>query len=307
MPRDPRIVVEDYELIEISNRVIHGRHLLRPDRRLEAIIHGAIGRAQRKYGVVVHHYIFLSTHYHLLASFRDSEQMAAFVCYFQAKIAKEVARLYGWSDRLWSRRYDSIPVPPDAAHQIARLRYLLANGCKEGLVASPLDWPGASATWALSSGSMEVSGVWIDRTAQCRARHRSGRAAAADFTQSESVRLSPLPCWAQLQPARHRRRIRALITEIERETRRGLRALGTRPLGVRKIRRQDPRARAPELESSPKPKVHALTRDALEAFRSAWEVILAAYRRAAQRLRHGHSEVVFPPGCFPPGLPYVPG
>jgi hypothetical protein len=33
---------------------------------------------------------------------------------------------------------------------------------------------------------------------------------------------------------------------------------------------------------------------------------VAAYRTAAQKLSSGNRMAVFPPGCFPPALPFVP-
>lgn len=43
---------------------------------------------------------------------------------------------------MWARRFSSIPVSDEPEAQILRLRYLLSNSTKEGLVLSPSDWPG---------------------------------------------------------------------------------------------------------------------------------------------------------------------
>jgi hypothetical protein len=46
--------------------------------------------------------------------------------------------------------------------QVARLRYLLAHGWKEDLVAKLRDWPGALCAEALATGAT-CTGVWFGR------------------------------------------------------------------------------------------------------------------------------------------------
>ena len=306
MPYDPRILLDGYKTVAISNRTIHGRHLLKPSLRLNAIIIGALARAQRKFGVLIHAYVVLSNHYHLLASFSDAQQMADFIRDFQAKVAKEVAHLYGWHTKIWARRYDHIPVDPSDANQFDQLRYIFANGVKEGLVASPLDWPGASTARALYDGVTHIPGLWIDRTGLTRARQRRGPVDPEDFHQPETLVLSPLPCCRHLDTQDYRQQIVDMIDEITRQARSHHRRNRTQPLGVRRILRQDPLKPTELTERRPRPRIHALTRAAREAYLKAYRIVVLAYRAAAKRLRDGHPEPGFPPGCFPPGLPFVP-
>ena len=60
--------------------------------------------------------------------------MSRFMWYFQTNAASEVGRLTDWPDGVWSDRYTSIPVSDEPAAQVDRLRYVLAQGVKEGLV-----------------------------------------------------------------------------------------------------------------------------------------------------------------------------
>ena len=48
---------------------------------------------------------------------------------------REVSRLTGWRDKVFARRYQAIPISEEEAAQVARLVYVLSNGCKEDLVA----------------------------------------------------------------------------------------------------------------------------------------------------------------------------
>ena len=72
--------------------------------------------------------------------------------YVQSNLDREVCRRHGWKDKAWSRRYSAIVISDEEAAQVDRLRYILANGCKEGLVASPREWPGVSMIRAVAVG-----------------------------------------------------------------------------------------------------------------------------------------------------------
>src|SRR5512137_2649562 len=134
MPRPLRFV-PDHSLVEITTRTIQGRLLLRPSPELTDIILGIIGKAQALHGMTIHAFVFLSTHAHFLVSPTSAGQLARFMQFVNANVAKEAGRLHVWPERLWSRRYRAIVVADEpAAH--ARLRYVLAHGAKEGLVGS---------------------------------------------------------------------------------------------------------------------------------------------------------------------------
>jgi hypothetical protein len=90
---------------------------------------------------------------------------------------------------------------------------LLEQGVKEGLVRSPLDWPGARGTRALLEGRL-VTGVWFSRTAEYEARRRGESFRKYDHAEEESLNLVPLPCWAHLSPEEYRVRVCAMVKEI---------------------------------------------------------------------------------------------
>jgi hypothetical protein len=88
MPRPLRFVPEG-SLIEITTRTIHGRRLLKPSPELTDIILGIIGKAQDFTGMVIHAFVFLSTHAHFLLSPEDAGQLAKFMQFVNANVAKE--------------------------------------------------------------------------------------------------------------------------------------------------------------------------------------------------------------------------
>lgn len=302
MGRPLRYVPPGGAVFELTSRTLQGRFLLRPGRRLNSLLLGVLGRAQRLYAVELFAAAFLSNHFHLLARVENPVQLAGFMQYFKGNLAREVGRLHGWREKFWGRRYRPIEVFESADDQIDRLRYILAQACKEGLVSSPLDWPGVHCAGSLLAGK-DLTGEWFDRTAESRARRRGEKVTQERFGTTERVVFSRLPCWAHLSEDQAGEALRQLIEEIEVETTERHRARGTRPLGVRSILRQHPHRRPRAKFRSSAPRFHARSRAAQRSMKNAYTLVLAAYRHAMEELRSGRHPVAFPPGCFPPRLP----
>jgi REP element-mobilizing transposase RayT len=289
-------------LVEISSRTQHGRFLLRPSEEVNELILGVLGRAQAMYDVVLHAFIFLANHYHLLATMRSVEQMSLFSGYLNGNLAKELGRLHDWRERFWGRRYHSCSVKFTEEDQVARFLYILENSCKEGLVASPLEWPGVSSASALYNGETAMQGTWFDRTAQYRA-HLQGE--YKRFPSQETVHLTPLPFLQQRSVSEQRAFYVNAVRELEAKTAQMHQDKGTTPMGARAIRRQKPHDKPRTFKASPAPKFHAVNREDFWAMYNARKAKVAAYREAARRLKRGETDVRFPEGTFPPRLPFV--
>ncbi|HEX4954912.1 MAG TPA: transposase [Thermoanaerobaculia bacterium] len=287
-------------------RTLQGRFLLRPSTRLNQIIAGCLGRAQKRHGMAIHGCVFLSNHFHLLLSPSDAHQLARFMNHFASKLAREVARLYGWREHVWGRRYQAIPVSDEEPAQVGRLRYLLAHGCKESLVERPEDWPGVNCARALATGET-LCGVWQDRSAEAVARHEGREIDPSRFAVAEEVRLSALPCWAPLSPAEYRQRVQQLLEEITHHYAAERARQGIRCLGARWVLRQHPHSRPKILPRRHAPRIHAFTSEARRAFQEAYRAFVHTFRLAARRLRAGDLAVRFPPWSFPPPLPLPTG
>ncbi|HSJ74705.1 MAG TPA: hypothetical protein VK899_00710 [Gemmatimonadales bacterium] len=118
--------------------------------------------------------------------------------------------------------------------------------------------------------------------------------------------LSQLPCWKHLTPEAYRARVAELIQQFEATAAAERAKKGVEPLGTERILAQDPETRPETLDRSPAPFVHAATRKIRKELWQAYGWFLAAYREAADRLRNGDRNAAFPPGSFPPHLPFVP-
>jgi len=291
-------------LVEVTNRTIHGRFLLRPSFELNTLVEGVIGRAQRLYRMKIVAYVFLSNHFHALILPEDAEQLARFMGYVEGNIAKEAGRLHDWRETFWPRRYRPIVLNDAPEVQIARLRYVLSQGSKEGLVSSPRQWPGPSSTMALMHGD-PLEGLWFDRTQEYEARRRGEDVPRLRFATPEMITLSPLPCWEADPLHQLQTRVRAMVHEIETETEEREKRTGRPSLGVQAIYQQHPHDHPARSKRSPAPRFHAATREQRRIMERAYQRFYWAYREAAEKLRAGLQEVSFPPGSFPPPLRFV--
>ena len=127
MSRPLRYLPEGGSLVEVTCRTLQARFLLRPCPQWNQIAIGVLGRAQRLYGVEIHLVSFLSTHFHLLATFRDARQMADFMRHVTTNLSKEAGKLVDWRQTLFPRRYQAIPVSAEEGAQLERYRYILAD------------------------------------------------------------------------------------------------------------------------------------------------------------------------------------
>lgn len=82
-------------------------------------------------------------------------------------------------------------------------------------------------------------------------------------------------------------------------------AQGKTSLGVAKILAQDPYERPDDVKRSPKPRFHAFDREVFEMMFRAWRAMVEAFYEAAEMLRAGVRNVMFPEGMFAPSLPFV--
>ena len=304
MARSPRVHVQDRPLMDVCNRTVQGLSLLNPDGTFNALVVGALAETQRDFPVALHAGAVMGNHWHLLITPADVEQQAGFVGSFTRRLSLLAARRHDWQGPIFVERYKAIEISAEEEAQARRLKYVLSNGCKEGLVASPFDWPGVPFASALL-GDRVLKGAWIDRQGLYEARRRGEEVSETDFAEEVEVVLEPLPCWAHLSPEGYGQAVHGLIESIEEETASMHAVDGTRPAGATAVMSANPWTR------------HALDKTSVASVLASstkmWKVLLdgyrarvASYRVASERFRSGARNTVFPPNCFPPALPAVP-
>jgi hypothetical protein len=291
-------------LVEITTRTIHGRLLLRPSAELNEVLLGVIGKAQDLYKMEIVSFVVPSNHIHFLLLPDSAWQLARFMQFVNANIAKDVARLHDWPDRVWSRRYRAIPVvDEEAAH--ARIRYILAHGAKEGLVASAGSWPGPNCIAALTRGEI-LRGTWHDRTAEYKAKAAGKEIQPGEFTTTYDIKLTPLPCLQHLNADQRQAHFRRVVREIDDAAEAANEAKGRRPMGVDAILAQDPHHRPESINRSPAPFVHAHDKAKGDKFREDYRTFVNDFRNGAASLIERAKEItaLFPDWAFPPAPPF---
>jgi hypothetical protein len=89
------------------------------------------------------------------------------------------------------------------------------------------------------------------------------------------------------------------VEDIELEAAVRRKETGARPLGPAAILTQDPHRQPKKTKKSPAPAFHAASKAVRRELWNAYALFVAAYRDAAEKLRAGDRDMVFPKGSFP--------
>jgi hypothetical protein len=160
------------------------------------------------------------------------------------------------------------------------------------------------AARALLQGE-DLQGYWFNRTQDTPPATGERNSTASNTV--ETLHLSPLPCWKHLPSEVWKGRALSLIHEIIEETAARRAKTGDRPAGAAAILSRHPHDRPKNRKRSSAPMFHALSAGVRRELWEAYRLFVAAFRQAAEKLRAGDRNVVFPPGSFPPALPFMGG
>lgn len=286
------------------SRTIREQYLLRPCDETRELILGVIGRALALFPLVrLYAFTYLSNHFHMLLSADDGKSVPEFIGYVNGNIARAIGRFRKSRGKLWGGRIHPVPILDDDS-LLERFLYVVGQGCKEGLVASPREWPGASSVPGLLGEPLE--GRWLDRDAWQQACRRKSPPPMEEFVTTYPIDLEPLPIWKHLSRDARVAKHASIIAAIERKTRDDNRRLGRTPLGVAKILAQDPFGRPDDPAHEPTPLCHASTETAEEEYRAAYDAFVAAFHAAALVTRSRPPRAPFPPCSFPSPARFVP-
>lgn len=287
-------------LVEVTITTTDRQKLLRPSGEVNAAIRGVIGRAQNVYPELrLHAYVFASTHFHMLVSADTIELVSRFMQHLNSNITDRLNRINQRTGATWAHRYHSIAVSEHEATQRMRLRYLMAHGVKEALVALVADWPCESNVPWLRRGKA-IRGTWTSYTALHNAmRNKKASIKRREFETTYTLVFTVLPCWADLSPRQWRKLVRSDISDIEAEAREKAEAAGSSPPGAGYILAADPRERLPSRPRRVLPLAHAPA-DEFKEVRARFKAVCALYAEASASFASGDFDVDFPAGTFRP-------
>jgi len=281
----------------VTVRCFQGRLLLRPSNETYQVLGGVLARAARLTGVELFAFNFLSNHVHLVVR-APRGNLPQFMQHLLTNVSKKVGAMINWRGSFWERRYAAQPVLDDAA-LLDKVRYVLAQGVKEGLVRRCADWPGLSSLPLMVDGKAR-SFPWLNWTRRCRSAAPTRRRDRLDerWTEPEELRLANLPIHGFDRQSVIREFVDDSVAAIEKRAASTFRAV----LGLRRLLRQHPHRRAPRPERSVAPWCHttwlSLRTEYMERYRAFADAFLAA--SAAWRL--GNLQAHFPRAAVRPFL-----
>ena len=281
----------------ITSRTIQSRFLMAPSDKTNELIGGVLARAVRQCQVELFAYVFTSNHFHAMVRAPSPVALSRFMQRLQSNIAVKVGRLVGWRGRFFARRYSAEPVVDEGA-QVERLNYILSHGVKEGLVSRCQQWPGLSCAQALLEGGRASVHQWRNWTRRWKMEVDEDvtvdRFSEACPSETETLELAPLPCWAAFTAEERSRLVTQLVAGINAA------APNATAGSTRHITEQDPHRSPTRTKHTPRPKTHASTKQLwIEAVRR-YRDFVAAFRRASREWLTGMFEVEFPPHSFRP-------
>ncbi len=202
----------------------------------------------------------------------------------------------------------------NAEDLIARQKYCLSNSTKEHLVTRPDRWGGAHAAKALCGHGngiygrfMEDEGVYNERSKywDYKLDGMSDADARKACIEKVTLKLSKLPCWADMGDEAYRQKMVSMCVEISREAAEVRQEEKRSVLGMARVLRHHPHHRPETVARSPAPMIHCQCRDSSDRFLLSYRIFAAACREALKRLRARLGPTFFPKGGIPPGFPDV--
>ncbi len=219
MPTSRATLVRNYDpkyLHEITIRTNNGVFAFDPnDQGLKSLVLGLLHEAARTYGVSIIGIQFMTNHYHGLFGIASAARFCKFLMYFHGCVASLAHVRLGTGGKFWSEN-KWVPVAQDEVSVSRRLRYILGQAVKAGLVEHPVQFPGISSTDFMIDGKPLV-GLVFDRTRRYRdSQLKAGTKPEEAYTTRVEVPISPPPCWAHLSPGELQQRYRQIADEVAR-------------------------------------------------------------------------------------------
>jgi REP element-mobilizing transposase RayT len=281
----------------LTSRTIQSRFLMAPSDKTNELIGGILARSVRQCEVELFAYVFTSNHFHAMVRAPSAIAMSKFMQQLQGNIAIKVGRFVGWRGRFFARRYSAEPIADEGA-QVERLVYILSHGVKEGLVSEVKKWPGLSCAQALLEGATASLHLWRNWTRRWKLEVDADididRFSEECPSDTESLTLTPLPCWAGLTASQRRRLVAQLVAQINAT------APNKAQQDAAHISAQDPHNGPRQTKHAARPKAHASTKALWIETVARYRAFVAQFRQASRQWLAGALYTQFPLHCFRP-------
>ncbi len=270
----------------VTRRCMQRQLLLRPSRSCNEIFLYVLAIAARRFGVRVHAFCVLSSHFHLVVTDPDA-QLPAFGQYLDALVARAINASLGRWESFWAPSSYSAVSLSSPADILDKAAYVLANPVAAGLVRHGRDWPGVwSAPEQIGAAPMVAN--------------RPNEFFRANGYLPEKVELELTPPPGFESPAEFRDQLAAALQLLEDRAAKEVAARRGGFLGKAKVLAQKPTARPASGEPRRKLNPRVAARDKWRRVEVLSRLVdfLDQYRLAWHARRAGRTGVVFPPGTY---------
>lgn len=267
----------------VTRRCLERRMFFRPDKAVGRLFEYCLAEAAAHYGVLVHGYVLMSNHYHVVLSDPRGE-LPWFMARLNRHLALGISALRGHRGVVWDAggSYSAVALESEEA-LVDKLAYVYCNPMSARLVTCSTQWPGALS----SPEAMEGHGTATERP------HDLGL--FRKMSDKVCLQLSAPPNYA----LRVRTLVEAVRSQIARRTEE-LEQEGRPVLGAQRVLStpwtSSPGSAEPPLKRNPR--FAAVTREALRAAARKLREFRRAYREAWHALTQGLSDVLFPHGTW---------
>ncbi|MCA9681742.1 MAG: hypothetical protein KC457_06075, partial [Myxococcales bacterium] len=211
----PRCILNDRTYL-ITRRCSERRYFLRPDPKIVRIFEYLLGLACERYGILLHGYVCMSNHYHLVVTDPDGV-LPDFLKYFNSLLARATNCARGRWETFWGGdSYNAVDLLEEG-DVLDKLVYTLANPVSAGLVGRVRAWEGAT------SASLHFGGRRIVQ--------RPSFFFSKRMPEQVTLELVVPPCLSHMSSRELHGELAVRVAEIEAE----FRALGRMPLGMRAV------------------------------------------------------------------------
>ena len=268
----------------VQRRVVHRLFYLKPTKSTFAIFAYCLAYAAMKTGILIHEFIVMSNHYHIVLS--DPEGLLPkFMQYLNSFVARAINASHGRVGTFWENESFTAPELPEDADVVDKCVYVLTNPCSADLVARACEWPGLSS-WGLDYGNTLVT----TRPAFF----------GEDMPATLELRLVRPPIMPELSDQELRAEIRRRTVAREQALMGERKKAGRTVMGVDKVLRQsiDDRPRTADERFGTRPRVSTRSWWARVACLQRNADWLRRYREALSSYVQGVRDVVFPFGTY---------
>ena len=270
----------------MTRRCLQRQLLLRPSDATSGLFLYVLAVAARRFGVRVHAFCVLSSHYHLIVTDPEA-RLPAFCQYLDSLVARATNSILGRWESFWApSSYSAVALatPEDALDKAA---YVLANPAAAGLVRHGRDWPG------LWSAPEQIGGARLVAT-------RPGEFFRANGLMPEEVELELTVPPGFESAEEFREPLIAALEVREEQAARDASARGIGFLGRAKILGQKATGRPAPFEPrrNLNPRVAARDKWKRVEVLARLSEFLSEYREAWSARRAGQLDAIFPHGTY---------